>query len=192
MGGDEGNRGEFVKDAEHGEVEEEAAQAGQDIEDEADRHEAAENFVGEEIQVFEGDNDIEFALAVLAGAEFVGELAHSQRAPGGEDDVEEDFEAFARHVADGLLENLAADGEKTAHRVGEFGFADDRAEARGEAADEDAGLRPISGPTALAGVAAADGKFEFRVLLECLQHCGKDGFIVLEVAVHHGEDIGGA
>ena len=170
-------------------MEHQTAQPGEDIQNKPHRHEPAEHFVREKIEVFESNDDIELALAMLTGAEFVRKLAHAEWPPGGKDDIEEDFEALAGHRAHGLLEKLAPDGKKTAHRIGQRSFANDRADPRGKTAHKNAGLRPIARPAALPGITTAHCQLQIRILLKRPKHRRENRFVMLKIAIHHRKNI---
>ena len=125
---------------------------------------------------------------MFAGAEFIRKFARPQLAPGGKNDVEQDFKSLARHVPHRLLKQFAAQCKEPGHRIRKRRSQNRFLDHRGELADQLAVLRPVAEP-APARVAGADGEVECRVFAECRQHLRKDFFIVLQVGVHHGKDL---
>ncbi len=72
----------FEKQAEQQEVNDGADGADEAEEDEADGDVAADELVENELEVFEADDEVELALAVLAEAEVVGDFADADLAIG--------------------------------------------------------------------------------------------------------------
>ena len=126
---------------------------------------------------------------MLSRTKLVREFPGFKRSPGGKNHVQKNLESLTGHLTHSLLKHVSPNGEKTTHRVGEFGFARQRTQICRKAADKNAGLRPISHTTTLTGIASSDGQLEIRILLKSRQHFRQNSFIVLEVTIHHCKNI---
>jgi hypothetical protein len=93
----------------------------------ADRDPLADQFVQQQLQVFEPHHEVELAMAVEAVAKRVANLLDANRTLGGGQQVDQDFETYATEAADHFIEVVAAQSEEAAHGVGDIGVADERA-----------------------------------------------------------------
>ena len=78
----------------------------------------------QQLQVFEPHDEVELALPVEALAKRVTNFLDANRAFGGGQQVDQDFEAHATEAADHFIEVVAAQSEEAAHGVGDIGVAD--------------------------------------------------------------------
>ena len=187
LGLDEAEALAFEEEAEQQQMDDGADGADEAEEDKADGDVAADEFVEDELEVFEADDEVELALAVLAEAEVVGDFADANLAFGGEDDVEQDLEADGGEAMGDALEERAANDEEPAHGIGEMGVVLDARETAAETAEFDTPVGEVA-HAAAADVAGTDDEVEMIGGDETV-HFGKDGFVVLEVGIHDS-DVG--
>ena len=77
--------------------------------------------------------------------------------------------------------------EEAAHRVGDFGLADEPAETRCQIADPHALAIPIADP-ATVDITAADHDV-IGLVAQAPQHLRQERFVMLKIGIHH-RDIG--
>ncbi|GCC47364.1 hypothetical protein chiPu_0031656, partial [Chiloscyllium punctatum] len=146
---------QFQRDEQHREMHQQAEPADRGEQDEAQRDQVVGQFRQHEAEEVERNHRVELALAMLAGAESVGNLDGAQLALRRRDDVEQDLEALGRELRRELLEAVPADHEEAAHGIGDLDLQRAARDLGGEGAGAGALLVEAVGLVAL-DVAAAD------------------------------------
>ncbi len=170
--------------AQHRQVNAKAERPDQREGDEADRQQPPEEAVEQHHEKLPRDVGVELALAGVARAEGVGQLAQAQRRGRGGEQVEQDLEAHAGQAgAHTAFDALATNHEESAHRVVQFGLQHTLRQRGGQPAQPGPQCRPLANAAA-ADVATADHHVHLRVA-QFIEHQGKARLVVLQVGVDH-------
>ena len=106
------------------------------------------------------------------------------------ENVEQDLESLSRQPADDAVEDIAAEHEKTAHRIAQILFDDQPRQPCPQQADLNAALREVA-DAAAGDESAADHDLGLATA-QTVQHAGQQPLVMLQVGVHHRDIRGGA
>src|SRR5205085_7175117 len=110
------------REAQHRQIEEDAAQPDNKEKQHAIRYVAVGQLLGEKQQVFDAGKRIELARAAASGPKAVGQFDDTQRPHRGSENVDQDLCANPREAWRNLVDKRAAQHKKTADRVGDIGL----------------------------------------------------------------------